>query len=164
MFLKLLLTFVFALRLSMSAGDPYTPLWLYNGSWQVSTKNQGAGAKPDQLVNQCALVGKYFACQQTVNDSVSALLVFVPAKTAGSYYTQSIYPDGRAGGRGDLTIDGQKWVFSSTWNQGGKTTYYKTLNVFTGNNHIHFEQQESNNNKDWNTTNSGDEVHSGKAK
>ncbi len=73
----------------------------------------------------------------------SELLVFLPAKTAGQYYTQSIMPDGRAGGRGDLAIEGDKWIYLSNWNQGGKTTFYRTTNVFSGKDRIHYEQQES---------------------
>ena len=157
--------FLLALSLSaFAANDPvYAPLWLYNGAWQVSPKSLAAGAKPDQLLNECALVGRYFACQQTVNGTPQELLVFIPAKTPGQYYTQSIMPEGRAGGRGDLTIEGDRWVFSSNWNQGGKTTFYKTTNVFTGKNQIHYEQQESDNNRDWKTTGSGDEVRGGGA-
>ena len=136
----------------------YAPLWLYNGSWRVTKKDLAPGAKPDNLLNQCALVGKYFTCQQTVNGAPSELLIFLPEKTAGQYYTQSVMPDGRAGGRGDLAIGGDKWVYLSNWNQGGKTTFYRTINVFSGKDRIHFEQQESNNNKDWKTTGSGDEV------
>ena len=97
-------------------------------------------------------------CQQTVNGTPEELLIFVPAKAAGQYYTQSVKPEGRAGGRGGLEISGDHWTYSSTWDQGGKTTYYRTINVFTGKNQIHYEQQESDNNKDWKTTGSGDEV------
>ncbi len=140
------------------APDPYAPLWLYNGSWRVTRKDLKPGAKPDQLVNQCALVGKYFTCQQIVNGETGALLVFVPANQAGHYYTQNVRLDGRAGGRGNLEIQGDHWTYTSTWDQGGTSTYYKTVNVFTGRNKIHFEQLESKNNKDWKTANSGDEV------
>jgi hypothetical protein len=83
----------------------------------------------------------------------------VPSKTPGEYRTQSIMPDGRAGGRGDLSIRGNTWTYSSNWNQGGgRATFYKTINVFSGKERIHFEQQESTNNRDWKTTNSGEEV------
>jgi len=99
-----------------------------------------------------------------VNGAVSELLVFLPAKTAGQYYTQSVMPDGRAGGRGDLAIDGDKWIYSSSWNEGGKTTFYRTTNMFSGKDRIHYEQQESTNNKDWKTTGSGDEVRTASGK
>lgn len=138
-----------------SSDAAYAPLWNYNGTWQV-TKN--GATKPDVLLNQCALVGKYFACQQSVNGGLSALLVFVPTGTPGLFHTQSVLPDGRGAGLGTLKVEGDKWTFLSNWNQGGRTTYYKTTNVFTGKTRIHFEQQESNDNKDWKTTGSGDEV------
>lgn len=152
-----LLLFIVISQLAMGADAPYAPLWLYNGAWRVSKKGQNA--KPDELVNHCAQYAKYFACEQTVNGSVSALLVFVPGNKPGEYRTQSIMPDGRAGGLGGLTIQGDTWTYTSNWNQGGgHSTYYKTINVFSGKNRIRFEQQESANNKDWKTTNSGDEV------
>ena len=140
------------------ANTPYAPLWLYNGTWHVDKKDQPPGAKPDELLNQCAQMGAYFSCQQTVNGKPSALLIFVLASGTGQYHTQSVMPDGRCGGRGDLSIDGDHWVYSSNWSQGGKTTFYRTTNTFSGKTHIHYEQQESPDNKDWKTTSSGDEV------
>lgn len=142
-----------------TASNPYTPLWLYNGSWQITRKDLAPGAKPDELTNQCALVGKYFACQQTVNGTPGALLIFIPTGEQGHYYTQNVRPDGLASRRGDLQIEGDVWTYRTAWDQGGgTTTYYKTVNTFTGKDRIHFEQLESKNNKDWKTANSGDEA------
>ena len=67
-------------------------------------------------------------------------------------------PEGRATGRGELEISGNRWVFTSSWNQGSKTTRYRTTNVFTDKNHIHFEQEESSDGVHWETKDSGDEV------
>lgn len=139
----------------------YAPLRLYDGNWRVTRTNAPAGSKPDELNNQCLAIGKYFACQQTVNGGVSALLIFVPSDKPGHFFTQSVNTQGRALGRGDLEITGNRWVFSSSWDQGGKTTYYQTINTFTGRDHIHFEQQESGNRTDWKTTSSGDDVRVG---
>jgi hypothetical protein len=136
----------------------FASLRLYAGSWRVTRKDQPAGAKPDELKNDCAQLGKYFACQQTVNGSVSALLIFVSTDKPGHFFTQTVTPEGRATGRGDLQINGDHWVYSSYWDQGGKGTYMRTLNDFSGRDHIHFEQQESGNGKDWTTKNSGDET------
>ncbi|MGA8028810.1 MAG: hypothetical protein WB992_16830 [Bryobacteraceae bacterium] len=146
-------------RLNKSGDAVYAPLWLYNGTWQITRKDLAPGAKPDQLVNQCALIGKYFACQQTVNGEQGSLIVFIPGNKPGQYYTQSITPQGRATGRQDLEISGDHWIYSSTWDQGGTTIYYRTTNVFTGKNHIHFEQLESPNGTQWSVKNTGDEVH-----
>ena len=149
---------------AQSADATFAPLWSYQGAWHVTRSDLAPGAKPDELVNQCALLGAYFACQQTVNGKPSELLIFVAANKPGHYYTQSVNPEGRAGGRGDLEINGDQWTFSSTWDEGGKTTYYRTTNTFTGKDRIHFDQAESTNGKDYKVTHSGDDVRIGRAR
>lgn len=141
-----------------AADATFAPLWLYQGTWSVTRSNAGAGAKPDELVNQCAQLGKYFACQQTINGKQGNLILFVPADQPGHYHTQNVTPDGRATGRADLEVSADKWVFTNTWDDGGRTTYYRTTNLFSGKNKIHFEQEESSNGKDYKVTGSGDEV------
>jgi hypothetical protein len=143
------------------SADVYTPLWLYDGSWQVTRKDQAPGAAPDKLSNQCSVVGRFFACEQTINGVHGALLIFIPAGKPGRYYTQNVNPDGRASGRGDLAIDGEQWIYTSTWNTGGQTVYYRTTNTLNGRNRIHFEQAESPDNKTWQVKNSGDEIRTG---
>jgi hypothetical protein len=142
-----------------SADAIYAPLWQYQGTWQVTRKSADKETKPEQLVNQCALLGKYFACQQTINGSEGALLIFIPAGQPGHYYTQNITPEGRATGKADLEISGNSWTYSSRWPQAnGKIRYYRTTNVFTGKDHIHFEQAESADGTQWTQKDSGDEV------
>ena len=133
-------------------------MWSYQGTWHVTSKN--AGAKPDELKNQCALVGKYFVCQQTINGQIGDLLIFIPVpNNAGHYHTQNVNLQGRASGVGDLEISGDRWVYSTRWDQGGgKLTYYRTTNVFAGKTRIQYEQAESPNGKDWKITNSGEEM------
>ena len=124
--------------------DPvFKPLWAYQGVWEVARKSLAPGAKPDRLVNQCALVGRFFACQQSVNGGPGTLLLIMPADQPGHYYTQSVMAEGRAGGRADLDINGDHWTFlGRSQEQPGKFTYYRTTNVFTGKNHIHYQQAE----------------------
>lgn len=143
------------------ANPVYAPLWLYQGTWHVSRGDSAVGAKPDELKDECALLGKYFACQQTINGQTGALVIFVPASTAGQYYTQNVRVDGIASGRGNLEIAGDRWTYISTRDESGRTIYYRTINVFTGKNHIHFESAESNDGKNWKVTTSGDEVRAG---
>lgn len=145
---------------SGAGNDVYTSLRQYEGSWRVTMANALAGEKPEDLKNDCAVVGKFFACQQTVNGTPGDLLIIMPvANQPGHYRTQHVTQEGRASGIGQLEISGQQWIFSTRWDQGsGKTTYYKTTNTFTGRNRIHFEQAESSNDKDWTVKNSGDEV------
>jgi hypothetical protein len=141
---------------SATAGDAaLAPLRLYQGTWAVTRTNS---PKPDRLENQCSQIGHYFACQQTVNGVSGNLLVIVPTEQAGKYHTQVIEPSGRATGLSDLSIEGDRWSFFSRWNDGSKTTYYRTVNTFKDKNHIHFEQDESPDGKTWTTKNSGDDV------
>ena len=146
---------VLLLVLNSAAADLYAPLWLYNGSWNVTHKDQ----PPETLTNHCVLVGRFFTCEQTVNGLPGNLLIFIPVPGRPShYYTQNVNPEGRASPRADLEIQGDRWVFSSTWNQGGSTVYYRTANVFTGRNKIQYEQAESSDNKNWTVKNSGEEI------
>lgn len=144
------------------ATDPvYAPLLLYQGTWHVSRSNLPPGGKPDELKNQCALLGKFYACQQTINGQQGALVIFIPAAKAGQYYTQNIRVDGFASGRSDLSIAGDQWTYLTTRDDSGRTIYYRTINVFSGKNRIHFESAESNDGKNWKVTGSGDEVRGG---
>jgi hypothetical protein len=145
-------------RTSRNPDPVYAPLWLYDGKWQVTRANAPAGSKPDLLQNECSRMGKFFACQQSVNGAPSQLLVFVPLGEAGKYATQTVMPEGRAGGRGELQIEDDRWTFSGSWNNGSRTIYTRTVNVFTGKNKIHFEQSESTNRRDWEVKGSGDDV------
>jgi hypothetical protein len=149
---------VLAGNLAAAGADPYLPLWFYNGTWQVTRKDRLPGAPPDKLINTCSQTGHFFVCDQTVNGGPGALLVFIPTGIPGHYYTQNIRPEGRSAGRGDLEIQGNTWVYTSTWDEGGHTVYYRTTNVFNGRASIHFEQAESYDNKSWVVKNSGDEV------
>jgi hypothetical protein len=157
-FARLLLLSALAGDLMAASADPYLPLWFYNGTWQVTRQDRLPGAPPDKLINTCSLAGHFFVCEQTVNGGAGALLVFIPTGKPGRYYTQNIRPEGRAGGRGDLEINGTTWVYTSTWDEGGRTVYYRTTNVFNGRTSIHFEQAESTDNKTWVVKNSGEEV------
>ena len=128
----------------------------YNGTWKVTRKDS---AKPSAMVNDCAKVGRFYACDQSVDGGLSALLVFIPrTDQPGHYYTQNIRPEGRATNRGDLQILGNVWTFLSNWDSGGATTFYKTVDTFVSNTHITYEQFESSNDRDWKLTNSGEQT------
>lgn len=162
--LKIVLFTVIAIPLqraqtSRGADPRFAALWLYHGSWNVSRMGAGSTTKPDKLVNECAVLGTYFACAQNVNGNSSGLLVFIPSDKQGIYYTQTIALDGRATGKADLQISGDHWIFSSRWPQeNGKILYYRTINIFYGDNRIHFEQSESPDGTHWTLKNAGDEV------
>ena len=142
---------------AQGAADPYAPLRLYEGAWQVTSTPTPAGKKPDRLVNDCAQIGRYFACQQTVNGKPSALVVFIPDTVPGHYHTQIVLPDGAASGpSGTLTVTGNRWIYLGQ--PGAKGVRYRTINVFSGHDHIHFESARSTDGKTWTVTMAGDET------
>lgn len=146
-----------------STAQMLMPLRAYAGTWNVTRQSVAAGAKPEHLKNECLIVGKYFACQQSINGAVGGLLLMIPSGNAGRYFTQNVTPNGRATGAGELHIDApDKWVFFSTWNQGAKTMRYRTTNTFSGRDKIHFEQEESTDGQHWKVTGSGDDVRVGR--
>jgi len=147
--------FMLGLSIGPVIDDPvYAPLWLYQGTWKAQKKGKDTA---DEIANECKLIGKYFGCQQTVNGKLGALIVFVPREKAGQYYTQALLPDDRATGRGELEIDGDHWTYMGKDQEGDKTTYHRTTNIFTGKDNIHYEQSESTDGVHWTVTASGDE-------
>jgi hypothetical protein len=140
--------------------DAYTPLQLYNGSWE-SVTGTGSDSKHVHLTNHCARTGRFFVCEQVVDGEGKALLVFLPQGAKGetqTYLTQALpVTAGKPGDWGKLDITGERWVYSSNDVENGATVYWRTLNTFTGPDKIHFEIQHSADAKTWQTMMSGDE-------
>ena len=136
-------------------------LTVLNGEWTVTSPHAMAGpGKTDSLVNHCSMADAYYSCEQVVNGKSLALIVFTATEAAGSYHTQIVLPTGYSTGRADLKIDSSHWTYlgKSTSDDGKTTTWYRTENVFTGRDRIHFEQYESTDGTTWKKTNEGDEV------
>lgn len=139
-----------------NAADVYAPLRLYEGAWQV-TQTMPAAKKPDRLVNNCAQMGRYFACQQTLNGKPGPLVVFIPEALSSSYHTQIVMPDGAAlGPPGALTIEGARWTYLGKPDTKG--VRYRTINIFMDRNHIHFVTARSPDGRTWTVTMAGDEM------
>ena len=139
-----------------NSADPYAPLRLYDGAWSVTMHDDSGKSNTDSLLNECHLFGRYFACQQTVNGKVGALVVYVPGEAPGHFYIQNVLPDDRAVGRGELTVEGTRYTYAS--HDENSTHWWRTTNEFNGNDRIHFEQATSMDGKTWTTTQTGDEV------
>jgi hypothetical protein len=151
---------VIGLWLLMMAASTFAPLKTYEGTWTVVSAHTAAGdGKPDTVVNRCTEGLAYYVCEQVVNGKSLALVVFTATDDPTKFHTQPVLPTGTAVGRSDLTILGDHWVYlSSGKDAGGKQVYYRTENVFTGRDKIHFVQYESPDNKTWAIKNQGDEV------
>jgi hypothetical protein len=127
----------------MYGADAYTPLWLYQGTWKATSQSAGGAPTSKIINNECARIGQFFGCQQTIDGKAGALILFLPVGQQGHYYTQAVTMEGLATGRGELLIEGDRWTYSSKSKQDGKDVFHRTTNDFTGANRIHFEQAES---------------------
>jgi hypothetical protein len=115
------------------------------------------------LENHCAQVGEFFACNQFVNSKNMALVIFLPQhplENGGyAYRNQALQVEGdNAGTWSALEITGDRWVYSSDVTDKGKKIYWRTINVFSGPDKIHFEVQRSEDGTNWTTTMHGDEA------
>ena len=86
------------------------------------------------------------------------MAVFFPKEQPREYWTNPLTPEARSNGRGDLSIQGNRWVYSGKSTEGEKTIYYRTVTLFTGTDQSHFEVAESPGGKTWTVTMSGDET------
>ena len=142
--------------------DPYEPLKLYDGSWEV--KVSLPEPKVDHLENHCARTGLFYACEQVVNGKTGALVVFLPvgktSKGAQEYRTQGLMADASAAGEwGHLVIDGDTWIYTWDNSDAKKTVHWRNTNHFSGKEKIHFEVQNSEDGTNWKTQMAGDEEH-----
>ena len=140
--------------------DPYEPLKLYDGAWQV--KISMPEKKPDHLVNHCARTGKFYSCEQEVNGETTALVIFLPQGKSGSggleYRTLAALPDAsKPQDWGRLVIEGNTWTYSWTEKDGDKPVAARNVNVFKDKDHIHFELQRLAEGSSWKTEMAGDE-------
>ena len=144
-----------------AASDPFAPLALYDGDWTVRAEHPWSGAPTgatDRLQSRCHHFTLYFACEQTVNGTPQALIVYTATATPGHLNTRTIAPNGLAGGRGDLALDGARWTYLDKPPASLEGPWSRTENVIVDDNHIRFEEYESTDKgKTWTRTNAGTE-------
>jgi len=147
---------------SHPASDPLAPLIVYDGTWSVQAEHPWSGGAPgtvDQLVSHCQHFTQYFACEQTVNGNVLALIVYTAGGTNGNIHTRFIGLDGQAGGRGDLTMDRDHWTYLAKPTITLKGNWSRVENFILDHDHIRFEEYESSDEgKSWTKKNFGTEV------
>jgi hypothetical protein len=152
-----------AAKTGPASGDPYAPLRLYDGEWDVTPAGSDKAAEIVHLENRCAKAGDFFVCNQIVKGKNMALIVFLPTHPLESggyaYRNQALRPDSDGPSSwGSLEITGDHWVYLSEATDQGKKVYFRTTNTFSGSDKIHFEVQHSDDGSKWRTQMSEDEV------
>jgi len=146
---------------SVTADDPFSDLTIYDGNWTVHATHPWSGAPAgtaERLQSRCKRFTLYFACEQTVNGKVLALIVYTKGETRGHFNTRTIAPNGLAGGRGDLVIDGTHWTYLDKPPASLTGPWSRVENVIVDRDHIRFEEfQSADEGKTWAQTNGGTE-------
>jgi hypothetical protein len=146
---------------SSVSDDPYAPLKLYSGAWDLTMI--GAGAEAMHIENHCTRTGLFFVCEQTLNGNPQGLTVFLPVAKLPSggeeYKTLNLPADGSSsGGWGKVTIENEKWTYFWDTGEGARTVQWRNINQFSGTDKIHFEIQSSEDGTTWKIVKAGDEV------
>ena len=148
------------------AGGSIDTIMAYAGTWKVqgerfATAHSDAGKEDTTLRNDCWKSGGYVACNQYVNGESKVLLVFTYNDTTKTYTSYPIPQNGEPASSGRLQIIGNVWTFPWQVPQGGTTTYFHVVNVFTGTDHIDYVQEFSIDNVHWTRMAQGSETKTG---
>jgi len=141
-------------------------LMAYAGTWKVqgtrfATAHSDAGKEDTTLRNDCWKSGTYVACNQYVNGDSKVLLVFTYNETQQMYTSYPIQLNGEPASAGKLQIIGNVWTYPWQVTQGGTTTYFHVVNVFTSADHIDYVQEFSTDNVHWTAMAKGSETKTG---
>jgi hypothetical protein len=141
-------------------------LWAYAGTWKieidrVDTPYSKAGHDTNNLNNDCWKSGPYVACRQIVDGDAKILLVFTCTKPDHTCTSYQIPPNGGDPGSGTLVIEGNTWTFPWSIAEGGKTTYFRVVNIWTSPTTIDYRQEFSTDQVHWTKSASGREVKTG---
>jgi len=135
----------------------------YAGTWKVqgerfTTPYSTAGKEDTTLRNECWKSGGYVVCNQIVNGESKVLIVYTYSDLLKMYTSYPIPPNGEAASAGRLQIVGNVWTFPWEVTQGGTTTYFHVVNVFSGSDHIEYAQEFSPDNVHWTRMAKGSET------
>lgn len=138
----------------VSTAEGIDVLRQYTGSWKAETDHLNtpyskAHHESHELRNDCWESGAYFACRQIVDGDPKILLVFTYSLGDKTYETYQIPAHGGEAGQGKLLIDGNTWTFPWSISEGGKTVYFRVVNVWSSPTTIEFRQEYSMDRVNW---------------
>lgn len=164
--LKSILVFPLVAAFSLAPAASATPdaapsgidvIWAYAGSWKVEiehldTTQSKASHEVTSLRNACWKDGGYLACNQYVDGESKALIVFTYNAADKTYTSYPIPLNGGSAGSGKLIVEGNVRTFPWQVTDGGKTTYFRVVNVFEAPDRIRYRQEFSTDKTNWTVT------------
>lgn len=118
----------------------------YAGSWtshivHYKTLYSKPRTEDSHLRNDCWRSAGYFSCDQIVEGTSKALIVFTFDSKHNVYHNYGVPADGSPASSGTLTIDGDTWTFPWQDTDKGKIVYGRVINIFHGPDTIEFRQE-----------------------
>ena len=138
-------------------------IWNYAGTWNteinhLDTPYSKASKEAHKLENDCWKSGAYVACRQIVDGDPKILLVFTYNDKDRSFTSYQIPAHGGDAHSGKFQVEGNSWIFPWESTEGGKTTYFRVVNVWSSPTTIEFRQEYSSDQKTWTQMATGHEV------
>ncbi len=135
----------------------------YAGTWATHTvhyKTQYSRARTETAIlrNVCWRSAGYFTCDQFVQGSSKALIVFTYDRSRRMYHTYTVPTNGGAAGSGMLVIAGNTWIYPWEDKDGLKKVHLRVVNTFVNPDTIQYRQEFSYDNVHWTTTATGSET------
>jgi hypothetical protein len=138
------------------AGEPsgLDRIKAYEGSWKLQSEHfdtafSKTSKESNTIRNECWRSAGFYACDQFVDGESKALIVFTYNAKDDAYTTYPIPAGGGEPSSGKLLIKGNVWTFPWESKEGGKTTYFQVVNVFTAPDTIEYRQEFSADKSHW---------------
>jgi hypothetical protein len=139
--------------MAADAPSPLDRLNVFAGIWKsdsqtFKTPYSEEGSGSSTLVNQCWKAGAFFTCNQSV-DGVSRTLLVFSYKGGDAYNEVAIAADTGRGFNGEVLIDGGVWTFPAETHKYGQVTYFRTVNIYNGNDSLDYREEYSDDQQTW---------------
>ena len=142
-----------SLALAAPAPSALDRLNVFAGTWKSDTQTfktpyseESSGSTT--LVNQCWTAGAFLVCNQMVDGVSRALLVF--SFVGGDTYSEVAIPAANGhGSNGTVLIDGGVWTFPGEQHKYGQVTYFRTVNIYNGNDSLDYREEYSTDQQNW---------------
>ena len=135
------------------APSPLDRLNVFAGTWKSDTQTfktpySEEGSSSYTLVNQCWKAGAFFVCNQSV-DGVSRTMLVFSYKGGDTYNEAAIPADSGHASNGTVLIDGGVWTFPGESHKLGQVTYFRTVNIYDGNDSLDYREEFSTDQQNW---------------
>jgi len=152
----------FSFAAAADAPLPLDRLNVFAGTWKSDIQNfktpySEEATSSYTLVNQCWKAGAFFVCNQSVDGVSRSMLVF--SFEGGDTYNEVAIPATSGhGSNGTLLVDGGVWTFPGETHKYGQVTYFRTVDIYNGNDSLDFREEFSTDQQTWTLMSKGHET------